>query len=1079
MLSSNSSHRDEFLAQTKAAREERQMAVLKNSSAVKIQSIVRGWLGRIKIRKLVYEEFDSAFPPINEKEEPKPKSCLQSYKAAKRFLYFIKEPEEARTFTMFRYIVASLNSESPKISYIGVFLNKQHSIVWIEHIKKLCTLVLSQLSSLSPDQQQFSKKSASLILVLISFTSTATWRMISTPAMASLAPHMSSICQTVTGHLVQAGMMKNLSQLLVSGLGGTGYGGCVSLSKTTLSAILNLASRPLAYTSHSDQMVSLYILHILSVPGVAHYAATLSPNSGLLGGGQESKSLLISAVKLLAQDQQLKIHFNALEGSYALCLTANLIQLVSTCQRLDRGDLVLAVSTLTQLLTYLGQYVTAKQSPLSHWHPVLGWFSVSLDKHLQASISVVKTQLSKLWSPECLMVITADLHATAASLPPVSAPVVDLSSPVSDSSKMFGVKMMKQALEKTKTTVAATTSNIAPPLNKLGGNTCTRVAHVCALYHTACSTLSQLRIDILNGLCFGDLLIKPLWIFLNSLGPNCGLKSFLDLLSANKTGSAPEFQMLILFCDTLHHLVTILDDTEFYEQERPFSSGEYAMMGTFLNQFLYKSVSSGALTDPNSTLFSSLLGLLSSLRRRDDRRAFTKSNHWLIKEVKIGSLFSDLEKSRPTAKLVISKLPHIIPHSERVILFRKKVHSEKVSLGIVESDSASPHSTLITVHRNRIVEDGYRQLGSLGMTNLKGVIRVRFVNMQGLDEAGIDQDGVFKEFLEETIKKVFDPGLNLFCSTSEERLYPSPTSHITDNHLDLFEFVGKMIGKAVYEGIVVDVPFASFFLTQILGHDHSAMYSYIDEMSSADPELHKNLNYVKHYDGDVEDLGLTFSFDQDYLGKVVTHELVTGGRAINVTNSNRISYIHHMAHFKMHKQIATQVAAFRRGFKAVVSPDWLSMFSGPEVQRLISGDNSPVDLKDLRRNTSYYGGFHDSHRVVSWLWDILEKDFTDKERSMFLKFVTSCSKPPLLGFENLEPPFSIRCVEVTEDEDDGDTVGSVLRGFLALRKKDPVNRLPTASTCFNLLKLPNYQKKATLRDKLRYAITCNTGFELS
>ena len=72
-----------------------------------------------------------------------------------------------------------------------------------------------------------------------------------------------------------------------------------------------------------------------------------------------------------------------------------------------------------------------------------------------------------------------------------------------------------------------------------------------------------------------------------------------------------------------------------------------------------------------------------------------------------------------------------------------------------------------------------------------------------------------------------------------------------------------------------------------------------------------------------------------------------------------------------------------------------------------------------------------------------------------------------------------RCVEVADDEDDGDTVGSVLRGFLALRRKDPVNRLPTASTCFNLLKLPNYQKKSTLKEKLRYAITCNTGFELS
>lgn len=36
------------------------------------------------------------------------------------------------------------------------------------------------------------------------------------------------------------------------------------------------------------------------------------------------------------------------------------------------------------------------------------------------------------------------------------------------------------------------------------------------------------------------------------------------------------------------------------------------------------------------------------------------------------------------------------------------------------------------------------------------------VNDQGLDEAGIDQDGVFKEFLEETIARVFDPSLNLF-----------------------------------------------------------------------------------------------------------------------------------------------------------------------------------------------------------------------------------------------------------------------------------------------------------------------------
>lgn len=55
------------------------------------------------------------------------------------------------------------------------------------------------------------------------------------------------------------------------------------------------------------------------------------------------------------------------------------------------------------------------------------------------------------------------------------------------------------------------------------------------------------------------------------------------------------------------------------------------------------------------------------------------------------------------------------------------------------------------------------------------------------------------------------------------------------------------------------------------------------------------------------------------------------------------------------------------------------------MQRLISGDNVPLDLKDLRKNCQYYGGFHDSHRVIGWLWDILEKDFSEEEKGMFLK----------------------------------------------------------------------------------------------
>lgn len=56
---------------------------------------------------------------------------------------------------------------------------------------------------------------------------------------------------------------------------------------------------------------------------------------------------------------------------------------------------------------------------------------------------------------------------------------------------------------------------------------------------------------------------------------------------------------------------------------------------------------------------------------------------------------------------------------------------------------------------------------------------------------------------------------------------------------------------------------------------------------------------------------------------------------------------------------------------------------------------------DLKKHVLYFGGFHGKHKVIKWLWELLETDFTKQERSAFLKFVTSCSCPPLLGFAQI------------------------------------------------------------------------------
>ena len=43
----------------------------------------------------------------------------------------------------------------------------------------------------------------------------------------------------------------------------------------------------------------------------------------------------------------------------------------------------------------------------------------------------------------------------------------------------------------------------------------------------------------------------------------------------------------------------------------------------------------------------------------------------------------------------------------------------------------------------------------------------------------------------------------------------------------------------------MDVPFAYFFLNQLLNRQHSILYSSIDELPSLDPEMYKSLRFIK------------------------------------------------------------------------------------------------------------------------------------------------------------------------------------------------------------------------------------------
>ena len=155
--------------------------------------------------------------------------------------------------------------------------------------------------------------------------------------------------------------------------------------------------------------------------------------------------------------------------------------------------------------------------------------------------------------------------------------------------------------------------------------------------------------------------------------------------------------------------------------------------------------------------------------------------------------------------------------------------------------------------------------------------------------------------MEDIVRAAFHADLGLFVTTGggsggggeggavrsgvgDKTYFPNP--HAAALHEDseqLFEFVGRMLGKALYEGVTLDVPLAPFFVRRVLGGASS-----IDELPELDTQLYSSLAFVRTYAGDVAELGLTFAVDVEVMGVHSSIELRPGGSAIAVDNANRI-----------------------------------------------------------------------------------------------------------------------------------------------------------------------------------------------
>ncbi|KAK9019919.1 hypothetical protein V6N11_054424 [Hibiscus sabdariffa] len=594
------------------------------------------------------------------------------------------------------------------------------------------------------------------------------------------------------------------------------------------------------------------------------------------------------------------------------------------------------------------------------------------------------------------------------------------------------------------------------------------VAAACSFLHVTFNTLPIER--IMTVLAYRTELVPVLWNFIKRCHHNQKWSSLPERFSY-LLGDAPGWLLpLSVFCPVYKHMLMIVDNEEFYEQEKPLSLKDVRCLIVILRQALWqllwvfpsahpstgKSISNTsahkrhpveAIHKRVGTVVSELM---SQLQDWNNRRQFTPPSDFHADGVN-DYFISQAVMEGTKAHDILKQAPFLIPFTSRVKIFTSQLASVRQRQGA----HAVFTRNRFRIRRDHILEDAYNQMSALSEEDLKGLIRVTFVNEFGVEEAGIDGGGIFKDFMENITRAAFDVQYGLFKETADHLLYPNPGSGmIHEQHLQFFHFLGTLLAKAMFEGILVDIPFATFFLSKL-----KQKYNYLNDLPSLDPELYRHLIFLKHFKGDISELELYFVIVNNEYGEQTEEELLPGGKNIRVTNENVITFIHLVSNHRLNFQIRQQSSHFLRGFQQLMQKDWIDMFNEHELQLLILGSLDSLDVDDLRCNTNYAGGYHSDHYVIDMFWEVL-KSFSLENQKKFLKFVTGCSRGPLLGFKYLEPLFCIqRAAGIVSEE--------------------TLDRLPTSATCMNLLKLPPYRSKEQLEAKLMYAITADAGFDLS
>ncbi|DAZ95116.1 TPA: hypothetical protein N0F65_009747 [Lagenidium giganteum] len=392
---------------------------------------------------------------------------------------------------------------------------------------------------------------------------------------------------------------------------------------------------------------------------------------------------------------------------------------------------------------------------------------------------------------------------------------------------------------------------------------------------------------------------------------------------------------------------------------------------------------------------------------------------------------------------------HNLPFTDKLRWFSTEIHRLWLPW-------ESGHSELV-VRREHTLEDSFNLVRAMKPYQLRQRWRVVFAG-----EPGLDAGGVMREWFTLLFSELFDPKFGLFVSTvGDERCYWLNTysaDHHPD-HLDYFEFAGRLLGKAILEEHLATVHLALPFLKHILGVPIS-----FSDLQFLDDEIYNSAMMIKNTD-DLDALCLDFTVTRIVDGKPQVHELVEGGASIDVTAANKKHFLDALFKYYVLESVSDQVLSFLTALYDVVPEGLLKLFDYQELELLMCGVPS-IDVEDWKKHTDYKFFTHNyptelELNNICWFWEVME-EMKNEDRVRLLQFATGSSRVPAQGFKGL----------ISSD-------GRVRRFNIAFAGLHQPCLFPKAHTCFNRLDLPTYISKATMTEYLKLIVAMDiTGFTI-